>query len=240
MRQNHLKEAKALGISVSRSTEAGITEAMKVLKQKKWLQDNARGPEWLRAVIFCFGCLLLPGQAVALEPGEVEWHSFELGVSLNNWRTSGDNHGGYQASLAFRPAERHRWQARYTDVSNDVSNGWSAFKDIITLCDLRSDCDSSDNEGRTIREHAVLYQYRVWGKGDSQGAAEFWLGGGPGWIKETQRQQNPALKQVRRDTGVAWSTQLVGRGSRFYTALTLEGNTEINGTLVGLGFGFGF
>jgi hypothetical protein len=86
----------------------------------------------------------------------------------------------------------------------------------------------------------VLYQYRVWGKGDSQGAAEFWLGGGPGWIKETQRQQNPALKQVRRETGVAWSAQVVGRGSRFYTALTLEGNTEINGTLVGLGFGFGF
>jgi len=36
-----LKEAKALGINVSRSAEAGIAEAVKLHKQKKWLEDNA-------------------------------------------------------------------------------------------------------------------------------------------------------------------------------------------------------
>lgn len=36
-----LKEAKLLGINVSRSAEAGIAEAVKRHKQKKWLQDNA-------------------------------------------------------------------------------------------------------------------------------------------------------------------------------------------------------
>ena len=37
-----LKEAKILGINVSRSAEAGIAEAVKLHKQKKWLKDNAR------------------------------------------------------------------------------------------------------------------------------------------------------------------------------------------------------
>ncbi len=33
-----LKEAKVLGINVSRSAEAGIAEAVKLHKQKKWLE----------------------------------------------------------------------------------------------------------------------------------------------------------------------------------------------------------
>lgn len=36
-----LKEAKALGINVSRSAEAGIAEAVKLHKQKQWLEDIA-------------------------------------------------------------------------------------------------------------------------------------------------------------------------------------------------------
>lgn len=36
-----LKEAKALGINVSRSAEAGIAEAVKLYKQEKWLKENA-------------------------------------------------------------------------------------------------------------------------------------------------------------------------------------------------------
>jgi antitoxin CcdA len=36
-----LKEAKALGINVSRSAEAGIAEAVKQHKRQKWLDDNA-------------------------------------------------------------------------------------------------------------------------------------------------------------------------------------------------------
>ncbi|KAE8440245.1 type II toxin-antitoxin system CcdA family antitoxin [Vreelandella piezotolerans] len=36
-----LKEAKALGINVSRSAGAGIAEAVKRHKQKKWLKENA-------------------------------------------------------------------------------------------------------------------------------------------------------------------------------------------------------
>ena len=36
-----LKEAKALGINVSRSAEAGIAEAVKRAKQQKWLEENA-------------------------------------------------------------------------------------------------------------------------------------------------------------------------------------------------------
>lgn len=35
-----LKEAKALGINVSRSAEAGILEAVKRHKQERWLKDN--------------------------------------------------------------------------------------------------------------------------------------------------------------------------------------------------------
>lgn len=37
-----LKEAKALGINVSRSAEAGIAEAVKRHKQEKWLTENAK------------------------------------------------------------------------------------------------------------------------------------------------------------------------------------------------------
>ena len=36
-----LKEAKALGINVSRSAEAGIAEAVKLRKQQKWLEENS-------------------------------------------------------------------------------------------------------------------------------------------------------------------------------------------------------
>lgn len=36
-----LKEAKALGINVSRSAEAGVAEAVKRHKQEKWLKENA-------------------------------------------------------------------------------------------------------------------------------------------------------------------------------------------------------
>jgi antitoxin CcdA len=36
-----LMEAKALGINVSRSAEAGIAEAVKLHKQQKWLTENA-------------------------------------------------------------------------------------------------------------------------------------------------------------------------------------------------------
>ncbi|WP_144982268.1 type II toxin-antitoxin system CcdA family antitoxin [Halomonas sp. C22] len=37
-----LKEAKALGINVSRSAEAGIAEAVKRHKQENWLTENAK------------------------------------------------------------------------------------------------------------------------------------------------------------------------------------------------------
>lgn len=36
-----LKEAKSLGINVSRSAEAGIAEAVKRHKREKWLKENA-------------------------------------------------------------------------------------------------------------------------------------------------------------------------------------------------------
>ncbi|PWN57260.1 type II toxin-antitoxin system CcdA family antitoxin [Abyssibacter profundi] len=36
-----LKEAKSLGINVSRSAEAGIAEAVKRHKRQKWLKENA-------------------------------------------------------------------------------------------------------------------------------------------------------------------------------------------------------
>lgn len=36
-----LKEAKSLGINVSRSAEAGIAEAVKLHKRQKWLKENA-------------------------------------------------------------------------------------------------------------------------------------------------------------------------------------------------------
>jgi len=35
-----IEEAKALGINVSRSAEAGIAEAVKLHKQKQWLKEN--------------------------------------------------------------------------------------------------------------------------------------------------------------------------------------------------------
>lgn len=37
-----LNEAKALGINISRSAEAGISEAVKLYKQEKWLKENAK------------------------------------------------------------------------------------------------------------------------------------------------------------------------------------------------------
>lgn len=40
-----LKEARALGINVSRSAEAGIAEAVKWRKQEKWLEENASALE---------------------------------------------------------------------------------------------------------------------------------------------------------------------------------------------------
>ncbi len=36
-----LEEAKALGINISRSAEAGIAEAVNRSKEEKWLQENA-------------------------------------------------------------------------------------------------------------------------------------------------------------------------------------------------------
>ena len=36
-----LKEAKSLGINVSRAAEAGIAEAVKLHKKENWLKDNA-------------------------------------------------------------------------------------------------------------------------------------------------------------------------------------------------------
>jgi antitoxin CcdA len=40
-----LKEAKSLGINVSRSAEAGIAEAVKLHKQDKWLKENTKALE---------------------------------------------------------------------------------------------------------------------------------------------------------------------------------------------------
>lgn len=36
-----LKEAKALGINISRSAEMGIAEAVKLHQQENWLKENA-------------------------------------------------------------------------------------------------------------------------------------------------------------------------------------------------------
>ena len=38
-------EAKSLGINVSRSAEAGIAEAVRLHKQKKWLNENVEALE---------------------------------------------------------------------------------------------------------------------------------------------------------------------------------------------------
>ena len=37
-----LKEAKILGINISRSAEMGIAEAVKLRKQANWMKDNAQ------------------------------------------------------------------------------------------------------------------------------------------------------------------------------------------------------
>ena len=36
-----LKEAKALGINISRSAEAGIAQSVKLHKRRNWLKENA-------------------------------------------------------------------------------------------------------------------------------------------------------------------------------------------------------
>ena len=46
-----LKEAKALGINVSRSAEAGIADAVKRHKQEKWLEENAGALESSNAYV---------------------------------------------------------------------------------------------------------------------------------------------------------------------------------------------
>lgn len=37
-----IKEAKSLGVNVSRAAEAGIAEAVKLHKKEKWLKENAK------------------------------------------------------------------------------------------------------------------------------------------------------------------------------------------------------
>ncbi|MCK7545802.1 type II toxin-antitoxin system CcdA family antitoxin [Marinobacter bryozoorum] len=37
-----LEEAKALGINISRTAEAGISEAVKLHKREAWLKENAK------------------------------------------------------------------------------------------------------------------------------------------------------------------------------------------------------
>src|SRR5690554_7395312 len=46
-----LKEAKSLGINVSRSAEAGIAEAVKLHRQNKWLNENAKALESSNAYV---------------------------------------------------------------------------------------------------------------------------------------------------------------------------------------------
>src|SRR5690554_2734634 len=46
-----LKEAKSLGINVSRSAEAGIAEAVRLHKQKKWLNENVEALESSNAYV---------------------------------------------------------------------------------------------------------------------------------------------------------------------------------------------
>lgn len=46
-----LREAKALGINVSRSAESGIAEAVKRCKEQRWLQENAEALESSNAFV---------------------------------------------------------------------------------------------------------------------------------------------------------------------------------------------
>lgn len=46
-----LTEAKALGINISRSAEAGIAEALKQRKQERWLKANAKALESSNAYV---------------------------------------------------------------------------------------------------------------------------------------------------------------------------------------------
>lgn len=46
-----LAEAKALGINVSRSAEAGIVEAVKRHKERQWLEENASSLESSNAYV---------------------------------------------------------------------------------------------------------------------------------------------------------------------------------------------
>ena len=46
-----LKEAKSLRINVSRSVEAGIAEAVRLHKQKKWLNENVEALESSNAYV---------------------------------------------------------------------------------------------------------------------------------------------------------------------------------------------
>ena len=46
-----LKEAKALGINISRSTEAGIKEAVRRSKREQWLKANADALESSNAFV---------------------------------------------------------------------------------------------------------------------------------------------------------------------------------------------
>lgn len=50
-----LQEARALGINVSRSAEAGIAEAVKRHKQAQWLKENAAALESSNAYIDAHG-----------------------------------------------------------------------------------------------------------------------------------------------------------------------------------------
>lgn len=187
---------------------------------------------------YCCLLLLFNPPAQAAETADNSWRKLNVMASANSWRTRGESHGGYQLAIVLRPVERHRLMARHTEVSNDFSNAFSAFRDILTFCDLRSDCDS-ERTGRTIRETALLYQYQVWGHTHPHSATEIWLGAGPGQIRDVVR--DPGIERgAREETGIAWGLSLVARGSRFFTALNIEGNSEINGTMVGLGFGVGF
>lgn len=53
-----LKEAKLLGINVSRSAEAGIAEAVRLHEQAKWLKENAGALESSNAYVEANGLLL--------------------------------------------------------------------------------------------------------------------------------------------------------------------------------------
>lgn len=54
-----LKEAKLLGINISRSAEAGIAEAVKQHKQQRWLKENAHAIESSNKFVEAHGLPLL-------------------------------------------------------------------------------------------------------------------------------------------------------------------------------------